>query len=71
MVEGGAREQTAQIMQNLDAIFTAAGCSRTDVAKVTVFVTDLDAHYGDVNKVYAEVSTSNDTCVLYHTGRER
>jgi 2-iminobutanoate/2-iminopropanoate deaminase len=54
LVGGGIEKETAQICRNLDAVFTEAGCTKTDVVKVTVFITDF-ANYGTVNTVYAEV----------------
>ena len=35
-------EQTRQIFRNMDEVLTAAGCGFADVAKVTVFLTDID-----------------------------
>jgi 2-iminobutanoate/2-iminopropanoate deaminase len=54
LVGGGVAQETKQICKNLDAVFTEAGCTRTDVVKVTVFITDF-SDYATVNTVYAEV----------------
>ena len=35
LVEGGIREQTKQVMENIGGILEAAGCSMDDVVKVT------------------------------------
>ena len=47
------KEQTAQTLENVDAVLRAAGGSIDDVVKATVFVTDM-ANYEAVNEVYAE-----------------
>lgn len=46
-------EQTEQVLTNLDAILAAAGSERSNVLKVTVFITDMGA-WGSVNQVYAQ-----------------
>jgi 2-iminobutanoate/2-iminopropanoate deaminase len=46
-------EQTEQILANLDAILQAAGSSRRNVVKVTVFVSDIHA-WGTVNQLYTQ-----------------
>jgi 2-iminobutanoate/2-iminopropanoate deaminase len=51
LVEGGFEAQVEQVLSNLDAILTAAGCDRTRVAKVTVYLTDL-SRFGAMNAVY-------------------
>jgi len=49
-------EQTAQTLQNVEAILTEAGASLEDVVHANVYVTDMD-DYEDVNDVYAEYMT--------------
>lgn len=49
-------EQTAQTLENIDAILRAAGRSLDDVVKATVFVMDMD-DYETINEVYAEYMT--------------
>ncbi|MBF0177540.1 MAG: RidA family protein [Magnetococcales bacterium] len=53
IVPGQAREQTEQVLRNLTAILTAAGCGLASVVKTTVFLVDL-ADFPDVNAVYQE-----------------
>ena len=53
LVGGGFAGQAARALANLDAVLTAAGCDRTAVAKVTVYLTDL-ARFGEFNGIYAE-----------------
>lgn len=45
-------EQTARVMANLAAVLEAAGASLSDLAKTTIFLTDLAA-FGEVNEAYA------------------
>ena len=53
IVGDSSAEQARLVLQNLDAVLHAAGCRREDVAKTTIFLTDLSA-FADVNAVYAE-----------------
>lgn len=53
IVDGDVGTQTAQTLDNIDAILRAAGGSLDDVVKTTVFVRDM-ADYDDVNAVYSE-----------------
>lgn len=46
------RDQTRRVLANLDAILKEAGCGRTSVLKVTIYITDI-AQWGSVNEVYA------------------
>ncbi|MFO0813563.1 MAG: RidA family protein [Gemmatales bacterium] len=50
---GSIDEQTRQTLANLDAILVAAGSSREQVLRVTVYVSDVK-HWPVVNGVYAE-----------------
>ena len=52
LVEGGIKEQTAQVLKNLDAILQAAGYGSWDVVKCTCLLKDMD-HFKDMNEVYA------------------
>lgn len=53
LVGGGFADQAARALANLDAVLGAAGCDRTAVAKVTVYLTDL-ARFGEFNEIYAK-----------------
>ncbi|MCS7261476.1 MAG: RidA family protein [Anaerolineae bacterium] len=53
LVAGGIVEQTRQALRNVQAILEAAGCSLADVAKTTVFLTDMN-DFQAMNGVYAE-----------------
>ncbi|MVM39896.1 RidA family protein [Spirosoma sp. HMF3257] len=46
-------EQMEQILANLDAILLASGSQRTNVLKVTVYVSDISA-WGTVNQLYTQ-----------------
>jgi 2-iminobutanoate/2-iminopropanoate deaminase len=45
-------EQTAQVLENIQAILEAGGATMADVVKVTAHLSDL-AHFERYNKVYA------------------
>ena len=47
------REQTIQVLKNLQAILESQGSSLQKVIKTTIFLTDID-NFGIVNEVYAE-----------------
>lgn len=52
LVEGGIKEQTKQVLKNLDAILQAAGYGSWDVVKCTCLLKDMD-QFKDMNEVYA------------------
>ena len=54
MIVGNVTTQTRQVLANLEAVLNAAGSSLSQIAKTTVYVTDL-ADFATVNAVYAEV----------------
>ncbi len=47
----GITAQTKQVLANLDAVLSAAGCTLGDVVKTTVFLADM-ADFEAMNKVY-------------------
>ena len=53
MVKGDIREETRQVLTNLQAILVAAGSSLEQVVKTTVYIADMD-QFGDINEAYAE-----------------
>ena len=53
IVEGGAEAQARQVLANIAAVLGDCRASLTDVAKTTVFVTDI-AQFAAVNAVYAD-----------------
>jgi len=52
-VEGGIREQTRQVLENLRAIVESAGCSMKQVVRVGVYLTDV-GDFAAMNEVYRE-----------------
>jgi 2-iminobutanoate/2-iminopropanoate deaminase len=52
IVDGGIKEQTRQVMKNLEAILIAAGSSLGSVVKTTVFLKDMN-EFSSMNEVYA------------------
>lgn len=52
VVTGGITEQSERVMQNLEAILSAAGASFGSVVKTTCFLANLD-DFGAFNAVYA------------------
>jgi 2-iminobutanoate/2-iminopropanoate deaminase len=53
IVEGGIKEQTRQVMKNLEAILAAGGTSLASVIKTTVFLKDMN-EFTAMNEIYAE-----------------
>jgi 2-iminobutanoate/2-iminopropanoate deaminase len=53
MVEGGVEAQARRVLANIEVVLADCGASITDVAKTTVFVTDI-GDFATVNAVYAE-----------------
>jgi reactive intermediate/imine deaminase len=53
LVEGDMRAQITQVFKNLEAVLEAAGAGFKDVAKLNIFLTDLQ-HFALVNEVMAE-----------------
>lgn len=58
VVEGGIKEQTAQVLKNIDAILKEANATAKNVVKTTVYLKDMN-HFGEFNSVYAEYFTEN------------
>lgn len=50
-VEGGAKEQTEQVLKNVGAILEVAGYSYSDVVKSTVLLQNMD-DFAAMNEVY-------------------
>jgi 2-iminobutanoate/2-iminopropanoate deaminase len=53
VVEGGIREQTRRVLDNLGAVLEAAGCGFAHVVKTTVFLKDL-GEFQAMNDEYAK-----------------
>jgi 2-iminobutanoate/2-iminopropanoate deaminase len=52
LVSGGVQEQTARVLENLQAVLSAAGSSLEAVVKTTVFLTSM-SDFAAMNEVYA------------------
>ena len=50
-VDGGVKEQTIQVFNNIKAILAEAGYSLDDIIKTTVFLTDM-ADFSAMNEIY-------------------
>jgi 2-iminobutanoate/2-iminopropanoate deaminase len=53
LVEGGIKEQTRQVMENLRAILAEAHTDFSKAVKTTVFLQDIK-NFADFNRVYGE-----------------
>ena len=52
-VEGGIREQSIQVLDNLKAVLEGAGASLDQVLKTTVFLADM-GDFPEFNSIYAD-----------------
>lgn len=52
LVEGGIREQTVRVFENVQAVLAAAGSSLRDVIKTVVFLKDMQ-DFAAMNEIYA------------------
>lgn len=68
VVEGGIKEQTKQVMENLGAVLKAANSSYEKAVKTTCFLADID-DFVAFNTVYAEYFTGKParSCVAVKT----
>lgn len=57
-VEGGIKEQTLRVMQNIEAILTEAGYTFSDVVKSTCLLSDM-VNFKAMNEVYGEFYKEN------------
>ncbi|KAJ4484737.1 Endoribonuclease L-PSP/chorismate mutase-like protein [Lentinula edodes] len=57
LVEGGIKEHTAQCIENLGNVLSAAGSSWEDVVKVNVYLKDMD-NFSAMNEVYEKLLPS-------------
>lgn len=52
IIDGDVTKQTDRVMQNLEAVLSAAGLAWSDVVKTTVYLHDM-ADFPRVNEIYA------------------
>ncbi len=58
VVEGGIKEQTIQVMKNIEAILDEAGYSFSDVVKSTCLLSDM-GNFKAMNEVYGSCYSEN------------
>jgi len=58
VVEGGIKEQTLQVLNNIGAILKEAGYNYSDVVKSTCFLSDM-ANFKAMNEVYGLYYSEN------------
>lgn len=58
LIEGGIKEQTRRVLENLKAILEAAGTDFTKAVKVTVYLVDMN-EFSQFNEIYSEYFTSD------------
>ncbi|MBR3605515.1 MAG: RidA family protein [Candidatus Gastranaerophilales bacterium] len=56
-IDGDIKEQTQQVMKNIEAVLTAAGYSFDNVVKTMCFIDDMN-NFGAFNEIYAQYFTS-------------
>ncbi|EIE81356.1 hypothetical protein G6F46_004837 [Rhizopus delemar] len=58
LVQGGIKEQTEQVLKNLEVVLKASGSSFDKVLKTTVFLKDMN-DFVPMNEVYASFFTTH------------
>jgi len=58
VVEGGVKEQTERVMENLQAVLIEAGSDLSKVLKCSIFLSDMD-DFQIVNEVYGNYFKKN------------
>ena len=59
LIEGSFKERVRQVMKNLNSILEESGTNFSNVAKFTVFLTDM-SNYSTVNEVFSEFIKDSD-----------
>jgi len=57
LVEGGIKEQTTRVMENIKGLLAAAGADFNNVVRTTVFMVDL-GEFAAMNEIYASYFTA-------------
>lgn len=57
-IEGGIKEQTHQVFQNLKAVLAEAGASLETVVKATIFIQNMD-EFPVINEIYGSYFSSH------------
>ena len=50
----GIRDQTRQVLKNIESVLREAGCGLEDVVRTTVYLSDI-GHFAEMNEVYSEM----------------
>jgi len=58
IVEGGIKEQTYQVLKNIEAIITSANYKLEDIVKCTCILSDLN-NFSEMNDVYTQFFKEN------------
>ncbi|SHE66162.1 endoribonuclease L-PSP [Mariniphaga anaerophila] len=58
VVDGGIKEQTRRVMENIGVILQAAGYDFSDVVKSTCLLSDM-GHFKDMNEIYGQYYPEN------------
>lgn len=58
LVQGDIKEETTQVMKNLEAILTEAGLTFANIIKTSIFLMDM-GQFAPVNEVYSEYFSEN------------
>jgi 2-iminobutanoate/2-iminopropanoate deaminase len=53
LVDGGIKEQTRRVLENIRAILEAGGATMESVVKTTVFLSDM-SEFSQMNEIYGE-----------------
>ncbi len=69
VVEGGIKEQTARVLDNLSAILEAAGYSLNDVVKTTCLLSTM-SDFQAMNEVYASYFQSDQPARVTYAVKE-
>jgi 2-iminobutanoate/2-iminopropanoate deaminase len=54
LVAGGAGPETEQTLRNIQAVLEACGCTLSDIAKVNVYLADME-QFAEMNRAYIAV----------------
>lgn len=54
LVSNDIREQTLQVLRNLEAVLIAAGSSTEQLAHCLIILTNIDRDYETVNEIYSQ-----------------
>jgi 2-iminobutanoate/2-iminopropanoate deaminase len=58
IVEGGIKEQTKRVLENLKAVLKASGADFSNVLRCDVFLASMN-DFADMNEIYGEYFTSD------------